>query len=363
MAVSIDPLAGGMTVEHTRGDADPALPRWLRRVLGVSLPMKLVGANLVVAAAAAVALGFTSTALADQRAVLILAAALLVAILVNATLVVLALRPVREIERVAERVSRGDFAARVAPSATADADTARLGRTFNLLLDSLESDRERLRELAARTIRAQDEERSRIARELHDSAAQSIAALSYQLAAAARDAQDAELAARLADMRNQAGDVLEEVRVLSHVVHPRVLEDLGLAAALDWLARTVSEHGPTHVTVKADHDAASGVARDVAAALYRVAQESLRNVERHAGAQAAHVSLVRADGMLVLEVADDGRGFSLRDAEARRPGMGIFAMRERVALVDGNVDIDTAPGRGTRVRACVPVATPARSLP
>jgi signal transduction histidine kinase len=351
--VGTAPLVNGVSLQRGRGDADRALPRWLRRVLGVSLLAKLVGANLVVAAAAGAALALTPGALADGGAVVILVAALGMALLVNTTLVVLALGPVREIERVAERVWRGDFAARVAPSATADAETARLGRTFNLLLDSLESDRVRLRELAARTIRAQDEERSRIARELHDSAAQSIAALSYQIAAAARDAADPQLAARLADLRTLAGDVLEEVRMLSHVVHPRVLEDLGLRAALEWLARTMSEHGPTLIAVRAAADVDDGVPAETAAALYRVAQESLRNVERHANARAAQVSLARENGALVLEIADDGRGFSLSDAEERRPGMGIFAMRERISLVDGTIDIDTAPGRGTQVRARV----------
>jgi signal transduction histidine kinase len=328
----------------------------MRRVLGVSLLWKLVGANLLLASAAAVALTATPHALTDERGVMILGAALVLALLVNTGLVVLALRPVHDIELVAGRVWRGDFAARVAPSAMADAHIARLGRTINLLLDSLEADRARLRALAARTIRAQDEERSRIARDLHDSAAQSIAALAYQLAAAARDTSDAKLADQLADMRALAGAVLEEVRTLSHIVHPRVLDDLGLVPALEWLARTVAERTGREITVSAPRDVADGLPAEVSSALYRVAQESLRNVERHAGSANARVVLSREPSRLLLDVSDDGHGFSLPDAEERRPGMGIFAMRERVALVDGRLEIDTAPGRGTRVRASVPVA-------
>jgi signal transduction histidine kinase len=93
-----------------------------------------------------------------------------------------------------------------------------------------------------------------------------------------------------------------------------------------------------------------------AGTLYRVAQESLRNVERHAGARAARVELRPAGDDVLLEVTDDGRGFDLADAERRRPGMGLFSMRERVALVGGTLEIDAAPGRGTRVVARAPLA-------
>jgi len=335
----------------------PAPPSpWLRRVLGVSLRAKLVGANIAVAAAAAATLALTPHALADRRAVIILGVALVLAVLVSTLLVTLATRPIREIDDVAARVWRGDFAARVAPSVTADADTARLGRTINLLLDGLEQDRVQLRALAAQTIRAQDEERSRIARELHDSVAQSIAALGYQLAALAGRTTDDAMSRQLVELRGLTGDILEEVRALSHVVHPRVLEDLGLVPAIEWLSRTVSERAGVRVAVCAAPHAAEGASDETASALYRVAQESLRNMERHAHATSAQVSLACDGDTLVLEVSDDGRGFDVPDAQARRPGMGLFAMRERVALVDGRLDIESAPGRGTQVRASVPLA-------
>lgn len=354
LEVAIAHRNGLPTPIPARGDARRPLPLWIRRVLGISLLSKLVGANLGVAAVAVAALVVTPHAMADERGVLILGVALVLALLVDTALVVLALRPVRHVERIADRVWRGDFAARVTPSATADVDIARLGRTFNLLLDSLDADRVRMRALSAQTLRAQDEERSRIARELHDSAAQSIAALSYQLAAAARDTSDPATAARLVELRALAGDVLEEVRTLAHVVHPRVLDDLGLVPALEWLARSVAERTGLDIAVTADAEVAGEVPAEMAAALYRVAQESLRNVERHAHASWVRVGLERDGASLVLELRDDGAGFSLATAEERRPGMGIFAMRERVALVDGRVEIETAPGQGTIVRAVVP---------
>jgi len=354
--VASSPMTSGVPLRRARRTPRVGSSHWLRHLLGVSLRTKLIGANLVVVAAAAAALAVTPHDTGDGHAADILGVALLLAVIVSAGLVTLATRPIREIEEVAGRVWRGDFAARVIPAATADADTARLGRTFNLLLDSLEDDRARLRALAAQTIRAQDEERSRIARELHDSVAQSLAALGYQLAALSRDAHDDELAGRLAELRALTGDVLEEVRALSHVVHPRVLDDLGLVAAVEWLSRSVCERAALRVTVHAAPDVASGASTEAMAALYRVAQESLRNVERHAAATRADVTILRDGDTLALEVRDDGRGFSLADAQARRPGMGLFAMRERVSLVDGRLDIDSTPGRGTRVRASVPIA-------
>ena len=331
------------------------VPHWLRALLGVPLTVKLVGANLLVGLVA-VAVVWTRHGPAGRAGdTVVVLAALAVALLLNCALVHLALRPVRLLEDAATRVWRGDFEARVPASAVADADMRRLGRTVNLLLDSLADDRTRLRELAAQAIRVQDDERSRIARELHDSAAQTIAALTYQLAAAARDSRDPALAARLTEIREMAGDVLEEVRLLSHTVHPRVLDDLGLVPALEWLARTTHEHGGPPVDVEARiGDAAAALPKLSTSTLYRVAQESLRNAERHAEASRVVVTVERQDGDVVLEVADNGRGFDLAEAAARRPGMGLFAMRERLGLVGGSLDIVTAPAAGTRVRARVP---------
>ena len=335
------------------------VPGWLRSVLRVPLPAKLIGANGLVALVAAAALAGTAEH-GSRTDATIVAAALVLGLAVNCLLIHWALRPVWELERVAGRVWRGDLQARVASDPVADPHMSRVGRTFNLLLDSLEDDRERMRVLAQQTLRAQDDERSRIARELHDSTAQTIAALGYQLSAAAREAADAghePLRERLAETRELAGTVLEEVRLLSHAIHPRVLDDLGLVPALEWLARQSSQHG--RLAVEVDDrlgDVAESLSGATASALYRIAQESLRNAERHAGTGAARVALAVEGDEIVLEVTDDGRGFDIDEAEERRPGMGLFSMRERAGLVGGSLDVDTAPGRGTRVRVRAPLA-------
>ena len=330
-------------------------PRWMRPFLRVPLAGKLVGANALVVAAAGWALLAQG---ATEGPGPILALALIVGVVLNYGLVRLALIPLHELEAAAERVWRGDLDARVASSPLADPEMARIGRTVNQLLDGLAGDRERMRELAAAAIEAADAERARLARELHDSTAQTLAALTLQLSAAARDSRDPELAERLALMREIAGTAIDEVRALAHSVHPRVLDDLGLVAALEWLARQVRERSPLDVRVSADAEAARAASeadRHVTAALYRVAQESLRNVERHAQARSARLSLTATEGVLRLEIEDDGGGFDVAEAESRRPGMGLFSMRERIGLVDGAFLVESAPGEGTRVMASVPV--------
>jgi signal transduction histidine kinase len=203
-------------------------------------------------------------------------------------------------------------------------------------------------------IRAQDAERARIARELHDSTAQTLAALALQLSAAARDCADPACAVRLEEIKALATDALEEVRTLSHTVYPRVLDDLGLPAALGWLARRTREQRGLQVEVDADVSPES-LSPVAAAALYRVAQESLLNAAKHAAPSSVRIALDVEEGSARLEIDDDGTGFDVAEAESRRPGMGLFSMRERIALVHGRLEIDSAPGRGTRVTATVPL--------
>src|ERR671914_1258768 len=201
----------------------------------------------------------------------------------------------------------------------------RIGETLNLLLDSLTSDRSRMRQLAAKVIRAQDEERARLARELHDSTAQVLAAAMLQLSAATPRARgDAELARALDTLRQLVAAALEEVRTMSHTIHPRVLDDLGLVAALDWLARQTQESTGLEVDVEAAPDAE--IAPTSASALYRVAQEALRNAVTHSGASRIRIWITGDRTSARLEVVDDGSGFDVEAAEERRRGMGLFSI-------------------------------------
>jgi signal transduction histidine kinase len=336
--------------------APPPIAALVGRVLRVPLLGKLAGANLLIVLAALVGVATERRLDLPGSAVSVLGIALALSLAVNFALVYVALRPLTDLETAAGRVSAGDLEARVEPSILADRDMARVGTTLNELLDRLTEDRARVRRLAAQVISAQDEERARVARELHDSTAQILTAVMLQLRAAAHESRSPELDARIATLRELASEALEEVRSLSHTMHPRVLDDLGLAAALEWLARQTRAEEPFDVRVAAD-EGEPGIPEHLASVLYRVAQEALRNAARHAEAHHVEVTLRREIGAATLEVVDDGRGFDLRRAEERRPGMGLFSMRERVGLVNGRLVVSSAPGMGTRVVATVPLAT------
>lgn len=324
----------------------------LRPILGVPLLGKLLGANALIVLIAAMVIRFTAPPQSPQQ-LTVMAVAFFVAVGVNLLLVWLALRPVHDLEAIAERLYRGDLNARVPSSPLADLHIARTGVMLNNLLDTLVAERERLRHLAAQVIRVGDEERMRITHELHDSVAQRAAALMYQAASGMHAAETEEQREQFEFMRTTASDIVQELQDLSQSIHPRVLDDLGIDAALNWLGRTTTERGEVEVLVQAS--GGGGLPTAVEWALYRVAQESVRNVERHAQATVASIRLTRDGTQMRLEVIDDGIGFDVSDAEERRPGMGLFSARERLALVNGTLRVDSAPGAGTRILAIVPV--------
>jgi signal transduction histidine kinase len=233
-----------------------------------------------------------------------------------------------------------------------------VGGTLNALLDHLNQDRERMHGLASEVIRAQDGERARIGRELHESIAQSLAAVTYQLTAAENDSGDPTMAARLRAIRVMATQVLDEVDMLSHTVHPRVLNDLGLLPGLRHLARTVADdkHAIEVRLTEGREADFRGLGIETASVLYRVAQEAIQNAMRHAEARRIEISVGAGDDAVSLEVTDDGIGFSVDEATKRRPGMGLFTMRERVGLVRGEFTVQSVRGKGTSVRVKIPVA-------
>lgn len=340
----------------------PRIPAWLGAVLRVPLAIKLAGANAVIVVGALVAAVFLHLGGAeDNRFFAILLVAMVGSVLVNLVLVALALRPLTDLEATARRIWEGDLSARVPPSILADGNLRRVGEATNALLDGLTADRVQLRDLTARLISAGDEERAHIARELHDSTAQSLAALLMELSVVTRETRDQAGLERLERIRRIAGDVLDEVRLLSQTVHPRVLDDLGLGAALQHLSREAESRGSIRVEVVAEESTAE-VSPSVSSVLYRVAQEALKNALRHANATAVLMRASVKSGIIRLEISDDGVGFRPDEAERRRPGMGLFTMRERMALVKGTLEVDSAPGSGTRIIASVPLLAPASAV-
>ncbi|MGV9287391.1 HAMP domain-containing sensor histidine kinase [Streptomyces sp. NPDC003719] len=218
-------------------------------------------------------------------------------------------------------------------------------RTFNAMLDRLEHERVTS---SARVLLAQEAERRRIAQELHDEVGQSMTAILLVLGRAADDA-DEPLRGELHQAQEITRESLDEVRRLVRRLRPGVLDDLGLISALTSLTHDFATHTGLRVTRRFGADLPA-LDHETELVLYRVAQESLTNAARHADAERLEVSLGRAGGAVVLEIADDGRGI-----EAACEGAGIRGMRERALLIGAGLDITSAPGAGTRIRLTAPV--------
>lgn len=331
------------------------LPAWVLAALRVPLAVKIVGANALLVIGPF--LGWLLVNGRDMNAPQVagvVALALFASLVINVTLVRLALWPLSDLEATAAQVWHGDLLARVPPSMLADSDVSRVGAAINLLLERLIADRTRVRQLASQVIEAGHLERARIARELHDSTAQTLAALQYQLQAALDSANDPELRQRLEAIRDLALSAVTEVRALSHTVHPRVLDDLGVAPALETLARRTREQDAVSTSVDVSGDPAA-IPASLGSTLYAIAREAVGNATRHGAPSSIAITLTVRGNEARLDVADDGTGFEDAQGKVRQPGTGLFSMAERASLADGYLTIDTAPGRGTRVTAVVPL--------
>jgi signal transduction histidine kinase len=333
-----------------------ALPDWLARFLAVPLSAKLAGANvMIVIAALGVALSTHRGTKEDADLLALMAVALGVSLAVSVGLVLAALRPLRYLEQAAELVSAGNLTARVPPSPLADRNIARIGRTFNRVLDALIADRARARRLASEVIRAGDRQRAHIGRELNESTAQVLAALSFEVSALVSSSSDPDVKERLETIRGLTSEALEHVGLLAQTIHPRVLDDLGPVMALKGLARRVRETSPTEVDVYADLGDAE-LTESQAAMVYRVAEEAVANAVRHGWAERVCIRLTGTASGVRLVISDDGRGF---DVEAARSGqgLGLFMMRERASLAGATFAIDSGPATGTTVQVVLPLQT------
>lgn len=216
----------------------------------------------------------------------------------------------------------------------------------------------RLAELSARLLSVQEDERGRLARELHDEFGQRLTAIKLNVHAIGRNPQAAEVAQRVTDCLALLDDTLAAVRERALNLRPALLDDMGLGAALEWYCRRQEERAD--VCIVLDGAEQLGALPDVlATTAYRLVQESVSNALRHSGCATISVRLERQPDHLQLVVTDDGKGFEL-DAE-RGGGFGLLAMRERIALVGGGFSLHSASGQGTRVSASLPLGSGARS--
>jgi len=316
--------------------------------------------NLLLMVAAVVAAGIAGNPSLDlgQRpeSALVLGLAVALTILAN---VFMLQRRFRPLERLVDEMERADLSRpranlRSATDGRSDPEeVARLQLAFRRMLERLEAERRRTSSAA---LAAQEEERARIARDLHDEVNQSLTALLLRLEAA-RVKAPVELAHELADTKALANQAMEELLMLARQLRPTALDDLGLKAALAGPVKELGRQGRIKASFEA-HGDFSALPPDVQLVVYRVAQEALSNAARHSGAETVRVRLLReqspsGEGNRVeLTVGDDGSGFTF-DQAAR--GLGIAGMRERALLVGGEVEVESRPDVGTRVSLTVPL--------
>jgi two-component system CheB/CheR fusion protein len=218
----------------------------------------------------------------------------------------------------------------------------------------LSASRAELRVLAGRLIRAQEDERKRVARELHDDLTQRLSALQIGSAGLARLTPAGEPArAGFVAHEEHIAEVVEEVRRLAYDLHPAILTHLGLRAALKSFCVKFSGREEIDVDFSAQKEPAA-LSEEIALCLYRVTQEGLRNVAKHSGAKSASVVLKTVRGALHLTIQDRGKGFGA-GVERKGEGLGLLGMKERVRLIQGTIQVRSRPGHGTRIEVRVPV--------
>ena len=240
----------------------------------------------------------------------------------------------------------------------------RLGQSRAALMTSetrLREAAEAARDFAGRLIHAQENERSRLGRELHDDITQRLAVLAIAAGQAERKAGAPEEAERLGAMREGLVRLSEDVHRLSYQLHPSILADLGLDAALESEAEQVERLSGLAVEVRTGPLPAP-LPPALALCLFRVAQEALRNTARHARATRARLSLRAEAGALRLRIEDDGAGFA-PEAPRARPSLGLASMRQRVAAIGGRLRVESAPGKGTRIEVEVPLEGAPGAMP
>jgi signal transduction histidine kinase len=230
---------------------------------------------------------------------------------------------------------------------------SRIERQNRRRYEEILTGRRALEQLSARLLDAQETERRAISRELHDQVGQTLNALLVDAANLAKRIPPEDTASRhyLDNIRTFADSSVNSIRDIALLLRPSMLDDLGLIPALEWQAREVSRRTGIKVDVVAEH-VPDSLPDTVRTCIYRVVQEALQNVSRHSGAGTAVVTVRDDDGSLSLSVADDGQGFDPQ----RTRGLGLLGIEERIRQLGGRLEVESAPGKGTTLRAALPVA-------
>jgi two-component system sensor histidine kinase UhpB len=327
------------------------------RVLALPVLYKVLFANSVVILAGATMGTYLATRLHEGSGMPVLvgfvATGLFVSVVMNFALLKLAFQPLTRLRETMQQVQVGELGMR-APVTGLDPDADQLANSFNTMLEALD---DLSKSRAGQILRAQEQERKRIARELHDETSQVLTSLLISLALLEETVTSEEGRQRVADTRALAHQTLRAVRNLSIDLRPSALDDLGLLPALRWYIKEYQQKCAVEVEFTA-HGLKQRLPAEMETALYRVIQESLTNTAKHAHARHAWVSLSEESGTIRARVRDDGQGFDA-PAVLRTPwqdrGLGLAGMQERVMLLDGSIKIESQPDQGTSIEVAIPV--------
>lgn len=290
---------------------------------------------------------------------------ILLTLAVNYWIIRTALRPIWELRQAVEQISEDEIKLSPGLRESNDPDILGLLTAMNSMLERLNARSLQLHALSERAINAQEEERKRMARNLHDETAQSLSTLIIQLERledlAAKNAP--ALQSRLAEARRLASMMLEDLRKLIWDLRPSLLDDLGLVPAIRWFARTKL----AEKNIEVDFDVPGETFRldpYMETMLYRISQEAVNNILRHSQARSVSIRLTTDDRCVCLEVQDDGQGFDVGETSEQavsQKKLGLLGITERISLVGGSMHIDSRPGSGTDLHVCIPLIL--RELP
>ncbi len=277
----------------------------------------------------------------------------LVSVALNFVVLRIAFRPLTDLGKVMKCVQAGESTLR-APLTGVDPQADQLASTFNMVLEALD---EASRQRASQIINAQERERQRIARELHDETSQVLTSLLISLAVLEESVETQEARERIADTRALAHSTLRAIRNLSIDLRPSALDDLGLLPALRWYVKEYQKKCAIEVEFQAT-GLKQRLPAEMETALYRIVQECLTNTAKHANAHRVTI-LLREDAERVFgRIVDDGRGFdyeALLKTPGQELGLGLAGMHERAVLLDGTLDVHSVPGQGTTIEVNIPL--------
>ncbi|HET8840601.1 MAG TPA: sensor histidine kinase [Ktedonobacteraceae bacterium] len=334
-------------------------PRILKPLLALPVFYKVLIANSLIIFAGAtggtwLAVNLNSRPYATPMSLAIFVAfGWLISIALNFVVLQFAFHPLMHLGKVMNRVQAGERTLR-APLTGTDPQADQLASTFNTMLEAID---EASRQRASQIINAQEEERKRIARELHDETSQVLTSLLISLAILEESIQTDEARQRIADTRALAHRTLRAIRSLSIDLRPSALDDLGLLPALRWYIKEYQQKCPIEVDFHAS-GLKERLSSEMETALYRIVQECLTNTARHSNARKVTVTLKEEAGAVCGTIIDDGEGFdyeALLKTPGQERGLGLAGMQERAVLLNGELHISSTPGQGTRVEVCIPL--------